>query len=71
MKKLKPCPFCGKEPKYEMQVIDGWLAEEGKRVRYIVGCESCGFGMGGNDQQEVFGRWNRRMKDGNADTGCL
>ena len=67
--KLKPCPFCGKEPITKVKVCRGVNASE---IRYSVECEYCDVSIGAYittcdsfiDAQSAMNRaiedWNRR-----------
>ena len=41
--KLKPCPFCGKEPTTKVKVYKGISTSE---IKYSVECEYCGIDIG-------------------------
>ena len=68
--KLKPCPFCGKEPITKVKVCSGISSSE---IKYSVECEYCGIGIGAyittcdsfNNAQSAMDRaieyWNRRV----------
>jgi Lar family restriction alleviation protein len=50
--KLRPCPFCGGNPKME---------ELGDADSFHVVCEPCSMGFHANfTPEEAAGRWNRR-----------
>jgi Lar family restriction alleviation protein len=54
MKKLKPCPFCGKKPNYSASCQDGYTG------RCSIYC-SCGASMNGYETKaEVLKTWNTR-----------
>ena len=67
--KLKPCPFCGKEPVTKVKVCSGTYASE---IRYSVECKYCDVSIGAyittcdsfTDAQSAMNRaiedWNRR-----------
>lgn len=67
--KLKPCPFCGKEPITKVKVCSGTYASE---IRYSVECKYCDVSIGAyittcdsfNNAQSAMNRaiedWNRR-----------
>ena len=64
MEQLKPCPFCGKEPSFE---VSGYM-EDGKEIKYYtIACYECEgtscttspFYSAG----EAIKAWNRRAKD--------
>ena len=68
--KLKPCPFCGKEPITKVKVCSGMIASE---IKYSVECEYCGINIGAyittcdsfDNAQSAMNRaiedWNRRV----------
>ena len=68
--KLKPCPFCGKEPTTKVKVCKGMIASE---IKYSVECEYCGINIGAyittcdsfDNAQSAMNRaiedWNRRV----------
>jgi len=70
--KLKPCPFCGKEPTTTVKVYKGISSSE---IKYSVECEYCGIGIGAyittcdsfNNAQSAMNKaiadWNRRADD--------
>ena len=67
--KLKPCPFCGKEPTTKVKVCKGMIASE---IKYSVECEYCDVSIGAyittcdsfTNAQSAMNRaienWNRR-----------
>lgn len=67
--KLKPCPFCGKEPITKVKVCSGIGTSE---IKYSVECRYCGIGISAyistcdsfTDAQSAMNRaienWNRR-----------
>ena len=62
MTELKKCPFCGSDPKYLTQIVDGWFDGEYRKIFYVVGCENCEFSFRSEVQQEVFDKWNKRTE---------
>lgn len=68
--KLKPCPFCGKEPTTKVKVCKGMIASG---IKYSVECEYCGINIGAyittcdsfDNAQSAMNRaiedWNRRV----------
>lgn len=68
--KLKPCPFCGKEPATKVKVYEGISSS---KIKYSVECEYCGIGIGAyittcdsfDNAQSAMNRaiedWNRRV----------
>ena len=68
--KLKPCPFCGKEPATKVKVYEGISSS---KIKYSVECEYCGIDIGAyikpyvsfNNAQSAMDRaieyWNRRV----------
>lgn len=52
MAELKPCPFCGKKPKYK---VDEFSIEP-----YRISCNHCFFTLYGATEKEVVERWNKR-----------
>lgn len=68
--KLKPCPFCGKEPTTKVKVCKGMIASG---IKYSVECEYCGINIGEyittcdsfDNAQSAMNRaiedWNRRV----------
>lgn len=60
MIKLKPCPFCGKQPTL--------IHPEYPGEDYVIGCYECCCGFSYErardpDKQKVIAAWNRRTND--------
>lgn len=78
MSELKPCPFCGGEPKVKTYYPDITLFVRGKSRIYIV-CETCGARTRDfiespfhSAYDEAIKVWNQRKEEigGNTDHAC-
>ena len=63
MEKLKPCPFCGGNPKV------GSLG--GDKENWCIWCENCLLacaetGVSGKTKADIIKAWNTRAKEGNG-----
>ena len=59
--KARPCPFCGKEVRPDVQYA--FDAVSGKRttpILHVVGCLSCEVFMFDNREDRLLERWNAR-----------
>lgn len=74
--KLKPCPFCGKEPEIEVCSLskEGWLTRQ-NMVRLVIKCSCCHYTFQTKDvgdcewhnleyvKNKMINRWNKRYTD--------
>ena len=59
--KLKPCPFCGREPN-ESKFQDESLWSHNIVWKYKIGCMDCDVQFVEEDEEEVIESWNTRKE---------
>lgn len=73
MKKLKPCPFCGREVKLDEVEFEDYAGNSFTNSCSVIGCAQCGISMaaypkkgyGTTEKQKegLIKRWNRRANE--------